>query len=170
AHGSVHSMAGRAAIVRLTVGDFRCYRRARLDCGAEPVVLTGPNGAGKTNLLEAISFLSPGRGLRGAALAEPDRRENGTATGPWAVSAVLATATGPLAIGTGREAGSERRAVRIDGVARSGQKDLAERLSVVWLTPEMDRIFVDAPKARRRLLDRLVYGVPPEPPAPVAAS
>jgi DNA replication and repair protein RecF len=167
----------QAAIVRLTVGDFRCYRRARLDCGPEPVVLTGPNGAGKTNLLEAISFLAPGRGLRGAALAEPDRRENGTATPvaemaasqPWAVAVVLATPTGPLAIGTGREAGSERRAVRIDGVARSGQKDLAERLSVVWLTPEMDRIFVEAPKARRRLLDRLVYGFHPEHAAAVAA-
>jgi len=154
--------------VRLTVGDFRSYRRARLECGAEPVVLTGPNGAGKTNLLEAISYLAPGRGLRGAALAEPDRRENGTATGAWAVAAVLATPTGPLAIGTGRDIGAERRAVRIDGVAR-GARDLAECLSVVWLTPEMDRLFVEAPKARRRLLDRLVYGFHPEHAAAVAA-
>jgi DNA replication and repair protein RecF len=173
--------AGRLGIVRLTVADFRSYRRARLDCGPAPVVLTGPNGAGKTNLLEAISFLAPGRGLRAAALAEPDRRENGTATPlhgrapegqgsegrAWAVSAVLATATGPLVIGTGREA--ERRVVRIDGAARGGQKELAERLSVVWLTPEMDRIFVEAPKARRRLLDRLVYGFHPEHAAAVAS-
>jgi DNA replication and repair protein RecF len=170
-------LPAKLAIVRLSLGDFRCYRRLRLECGTEPVVLTGPNGAGKTNLLEAISFLAPGRGLRRVALAEPDRRENETSTepasaapaslgrasaGPWAVAAVLATPTGPLAIGTGREAGSERRAVKIDGVARGAQKDLAERLSVVWLTPEMDRIFVEAPKARRRLLDRLVYGFHPE--------
>lgn len=134
-------------------------------------MLTGANGAGKTNLLEAVSFLAPGRGLRRAALAEPDRRPGaaGEPGGPWAVAAVLATPSGPLAIGTGREAGTERRTVRIDGVSRGGQKDLAERLSVVWLTPEMDRIFVEAPKSRRRLLDRLVFGFHPEHAASLSA-
>lgn len=163
--------AAALAITRLSLSDFRCYRRLRLDCGPESVVLTGANGAGKTNLLEAVSFLAPGRGLRRAALAEPDRRARGQdeAGGPWAVAAVLATSAGPLAIGTGHEAGSERRVVRIDGVARGGQKDLAERLSVVWLTPEMDRIFVEPPKARRRLLDRLVFGFHPEHAASLSA-
>lgn len=166
----------KLALVRLSLSDFRCYRRLRLECGPEPVVLTGANGAGKTNLLEAVSFLAPGRGLRRASLAEPDRRHgpaddgrSGEPGGSWAVAAVLATPSGPLAIGTGREAGTERRAVRIDGVPRSGQKDLAERLSVVWLTPEMDRIFVEAPKSRRRLLDRLVYGFHPEHAAALSA-
>ena len=154
-------MPGRAAIVRLTVGDFRCYRRARLDCGAEPVVLTGPNVAGKTNLLEAISFLSPGRGLRNARLADVDRRDAAGVSG-WAVAATVATRRGPLRIGTGREAaGGERRALRLDGEPARGQAVLAERLGVLWLTPSMDRLFVEGPGGRRRLLDRLVLGLDP---------
>lgn len=154
--GAVH--AARLAVVRLSLGDFRCYRALRLDCGAAPVVLTGPNGAGKTNVLEALSFLAPGRGLRRAHASELDRRVNGESCGPWAVSATLMTSTGPLAIGTGRDPGGERRVVRIDGAKHGSQKDLAERLSLVWLTPEMDRLFVEAPKSRRRFLDRLVFG------------
>ena len=162
-------------VSRLALTDFRCYRRLRLEVGPEPVVLVGANGAGKTNLLEALSFLAPGRGLRRAKLGEPDHRlqAEAAATGSWAVAAVLATATGPVAVGTGREAGEgtakERRAVRIDGQPARGQKDLARLLSLVWVTPEMDGLFVGGAQARRRFLDRLVYAFDPEHAGRVAA-
>src|SRR5439155_7827878 len=94
----------RVGVTRLVVANFRNYREARLTVGTAPVVLTGPNGAGKTNLLEAVSFLAPGRGLRGAKLAEIDRRpgprQDGATVG-WAVAAVVATRGGNLRIGTG---------------------------------------------------------------------
>jgi DNA replication and repair protein RecF len=127
------------------------------------VVLTGPNGAGKTNLLEAVSFLSPGRGLRRAKLAEVDRR--GAPGAHWAVSARLADPSGEIAVGTGRDpdAGEEadRRVVRIDGQAQRGPAALAEHTAVSWLTPAMDRIFADGAGARRRFVDRLVLGFDP---------
>src|SRR6202163_24476 len=91
---------GRVGVTRLVLTDFRNYRSARLDLDPDPVVLTGPNGAGKTNLLEAMSFLSPGRGLRNARLSDIDRRD-GPADPPasgWAVAATVATRRGPLAI------------------------------------------------------------------------
>src|SRR5258708_37461107 len=98
--------ADRVGVTRLVVTNFRNYCEARLTVGTAPVVLTGPNGAGKTNLLEAVSFLAPGRGLRGAKLAEIDRRpradSGGTSRG-WAVAAVVATRRGTLHIGTGRD-------------------------------------------------------------------
>jgi DNA replication and repair protein RecF len=152
-------------VTRLVLTDFRNYRSARLEFeGASdgaPIVLTGPNGAGKTNLLEAISFLSPGRGLRNARLADVDRRDAAGVSG-WAVAATVATRRGPLRIGTGREAaGGERRALRLDGEPARGQAVLAERLGVLWLTPSMDRLFVEGPGGRRRLLDRLVLGLDP---------
>lgn len=171
--------ARAAAVVRLSLSDFRCYARLRLDVDASPVVLTGPNGAGKTNLLEALSFLAPGRGLRRARLSEVDRRgPNGPqSAGPWAVAAVVDTAHGRINIGTGREPGdepkkagaTERRAVRIDGQPSRGQKDLAEHLAVAWLTPELDRLFLDGSSARRRFVDRVVYGFHPEHAGEVAA-
>src|SRR5437870_13302155 len=114
----------RVGVTRLVLSDFRNYREARLTLGTDPVVLTGPNGAGKTNLLEAMSFLAPGRGLRGARLAEIDRRAppGRDATGGWAVAAVVATRRGSLRIGTGHEAAAgERRVVRIDGEPVRGQ-------------------------------------------------
>lgn len=145
-----------AAVTRLSLSDFRCYMRLRLDLAARPVVLTGANGAGKTNILEALSLLAPGRGLRRASLGEIDRK----GAGRWAVNAHVATGRHSVAIGTGheRDSGSERRAIRIDGANGRSQKDLAALLSVVWLTPEMDRLFMDGPSARRRFLDRLVTG------------
>ncbi|MBI3453661.1 MAG: DNA replication/repair protein RecF [Rhodospirillales bacterium] len=164
----------RTAVTRLTLNDFRCYARLRLEVEAAPVVLTGPNGAGKTNLLEALSFLSPGRGLRRARLAEIDRRSpDGAAAGPWTAAAVLDSPSGRATIGIGRtgdgENGGDRRILRIDGVAVRGQKELGERLSVVWLTPDMDRLFMDGSSARRRFLDRLVYGFDSEHVGRVAA-
>src|ERR1700738_1000795 len=109
----------RVGVTRLVLTDFRNYREARLSLGTEPVVLTGPNGSGKTNLLEALSFLAPGRGVRGVKLAEIDRR-SGSACDPrhsgWAVAASVATRRGALRVGTGRDhTASERRVVRIDG-------------------------------------------------------
>src|SRR5215471_13362143 len=110
-------------VTRLTLTDFRNYRSARLDLDGGPVVLTGPNGAGKTNLLEAVSFLSPGRGLRGARLGDIDRRpvEGEPETAGWAVAATIAQGPATVRIGTGRDpGGSERRVVRIDGEPARG--------------------------------------------------
>jgi DNA replication and repair protein RecF len=163
----------RVGVTRLLLTDFRNYREARLTFGTAPVVLTGPNGAGKTNLLEALSFLSPGRGLRGARFSEIDRRigpEREAAAVGWAVAAVVATARGAVQVGTGRDPGTgERRVVRIDGEPVRSQAALGERFGVVWLTPSMDRLFLDGPSGRRRFLDRLVLGLDPEHAARVAA-
>jgi DNA replication and repair protein RecF len=165
-----------AFVSRLSLNDFRGYARLRLELDRQPVILTGPNGAGKTNLLEAVSFLAPGRGLRRARLAEIDRRPPGEtgSSGAWAVAAVIERAAGRVNIGTGREGGdsertTERRVVRIDGTPVRGQKDLAEHLALVWLTPDMDRLFMDGSSARRRFLDRLVYGFHPAHAGEVAA-
>jgi DNA replication and repair protein RecF len=154
------------AIRRLALKDFRCYREAAIETDPRPVVLTGPNGAGKTNLLEAISFLAPGRGLRRARLAEVERRpvtpEAAPAPGPWAIAARLVDRRGELLeLGTGRdgEAGeSERRLVKLDGEFQRGQSALARHVQLVWLTPQMDRLFLDGAGERRRFLDRMVYG------------
>jgi DNA replication and repair protein RecF len=154
----------RVGVTRLVLTDFRNYRSARLDLDPGPVVLTGPNGAGKTNLLEALSLLSPGRGLRNARLGDIDRRDGASdppSTG-WAAAITVETRRGSLHIGTGREADAgERRVIRIDGEAARGQAALAERLGVLWLTPQMDRLFIEGPGGRRRLMDRLVLGLDP---------
>ena len=149
------------AVSRLMLTDFRGYARARLSADAGPVVLYGANGAGKTNLLEALSFLAPGRGLRRAKLSEIDRRDQ---TGPWAMAAAVATPSGEIEIGTGRDDASdsgERRSLRIDGAPAKSQQDLAERFGMAWLTPQMDRIFIEGASSRRRFLDRLVTGFDP---------
>ena len=148
------------SVVRLMLTDFRGYTRARLTVEAGMVVLVGPNGAGKTNLLEALSFLAPGKGLRRAKLSEIDRRGGGA----WALAATVAGSAGEFDIGTGRDADSEsgeRRHLRIDGVPVKSQQELSERLAVAWLTPQMDRLFADAASGRRRFLDRLVTGFDP---------
>jgi DNA replication and repair protein RecF len=175
----------RLAVMRLVLTDFRCYRQARVAVDARPVVLTGANGAGKTNLLEAISFLAPGRGLRRARLSEVDRRMTPAGVGvaafapaavnpvaSWAVAAEVATPRSVVHIGTGREAtsgGGERRVVRIDGAPARSQSALSEHVNLVWLTPQMDRLFAEGASPRRRFLDRLVYGFDPGHAARVAA-
>ena len=138
----------------------------RLDGTAEIVVLHGPNGAGKTNLLEALSFLSPGQGLRRARLGDVGR--HGGSAG-WSVAARIETPLGPVDIGTGIQGPGERREVRIDGTAVSSTAALAEQVGVQWLTPRMDRLFQDGPAPRRRFLDRLVYGSDPSHARRVAA-
>jgi len=155
---------------RLRLTDFRNYRSAGLEVDRRPVVLSGPNGAGKTNLLEAISFLTPGRGLRQAKLEEVDRRrslqEAGGFVGQWGVAATICRQDGLTEVGTGRDPevldqGRERRLVKINGAFASGQSALADQLSTIWLTPQMDRLFLDGAGARRRFLDRLVFGFDP---------
>jgi DNA replication and repair protein RecF len=163
------------AVRQIRLTDFRNYRQLRLDCGQDPVVLVGANGAGKTNLLEALSFLAPGRGLRRARLDEVCRRaRNGDAEATaWAVAASLDTPDGRLAIGTGlepgRSEGSLRRAVRIDGRPAQSQTALGLHVAAVWLTPQLDRLFLDGPGERRRFLDRLVTALHPQHAGDVAA-
>lgn len=152
-------------IARLQLTAFRNYRFAELETGGEPLVLTGPNGAGKTNLLEAVSFLAPGRGLRRAALGDVERFAGGeNAPAAWAVAAQVMTPEGRRDLGTGRDPsaqGRERRTVKIDGGVAGSQQALGEIVAVTWLTPQMDRLFQDSPGGRRRFVDRLVYGVDP---------
>ena len=148
---------------RLSLTNFRNHADALLRLGPGFVVLTGENGAGKTNVLEAISLLSPGRGLRGAALSAMAR--NG-GPGGFAVAARLDTGGGAaqgtgIDIGTGTSAAApERRQVRINGSTASATS-LAEWLSILWLTPAMDRLFSEAASGRRRFLDRLVLALDP---------
>ncbi|MFN4229308.1 DNA replication/repair protein RecF [Parvibaculum sp.] len=152
--------APRVSLSRLVVTDFRSYARAELHLDGRPVVLTGENGAGKTNLLEAVSLLSPGRGIRGVPYAEIARD---VGAGGWAVAATLETEDGAVRVGTGIEPGAETsrsRQVRVDG-EQAGPSALAELVSMVWLTPAMDRLFVEGASERRRFLDRLVMGFDP---------
>jgi DNA replication and repair protein RecF len=157
-----------ARITRLRLTNFRSYRAADIAAGDGPVVLVGPNGAGKTNLLEAISFLSPGRGLRRAQLGEVAARDaEGVPTENWAVSATVEGGYGEVTLGTGVEAdansesGRSRR-TRIDREPVSSASAFADHIRVVWLTPEMDGLFLGPPGDRRRFLDRLVLAVDAE--------
>jgi DNA replication and repair protein RecF len=162
------------AITSLTLENFRNYRTLSLALPPRPVVLRGVNGAGKTNILEAISLLSPGRGLRGAKLRDMDRQ---TASGGenqsthWVVAAEVQSRGESLRIGTGRDpdANIEKRITKIDGEKVRGAAALAEHVSVQWLTPAMDQVFVEGGTARRKLLDRIVYSFMPEHATRVAA-
>lgn len=147
---------------KLTLTRFRNYEAARLDIGGAPVViLVGENGAGKTNILESVSLLSPGRGLRGADLQDM-RNRNFMAGEDWAVVADIETAQGErVRIGTGLARDGKRRVVRIDGEDSRGQSALAGKVSAVWLTPQMDRLFQEGPAARRKFFDRLVFAFDP---------
>ena len=150
-------MVEATTVERLDLTDFRNHAAAALDVGPGFVVLTGDNGAGKTNVLEAVSLLAPGRGLRRAALAEMARSDG---PGRWAVSARLSDGTA-VGTGTGGEGGSaDRRRVRVNG-AFAPATQLAERLTVQWLTPAMDRLWVEAASGRRRWLDRLTLALSP---------
>lgn len=148
---------------RLRLTDFRNYRHLALELDGRPVVLTGDNGAGKTNLLEAISLLSPGRGLRGAPFADLARFDG---SGLWAVSGRLQGPDGSTDIGTGRELSPDGspvsgRLVKIDGNPVRGPGKLADLLQIVWLTPAFDGLFTGPAADRRRFLDRLIVGLDP---------
>ena len=141
---------------RLVLTDFRNHAEAVLHPGRGFVVLTGENGAGKTNVLEAVSLLAPGRGLRRAALSDMARQGGKGGFG------VAATLDGEIEIGTGTQPSApERRIVRING-ATAAATALAEWLTVLWLTPAMDRLFVEPAGERRRFLDRLTLALRPD--------
>jgi DNA replication and repair protein RecF len=152
------------ALTRLVLTDFRNYTYLKMEMDTRPVVLTGPNGSGKTNLLEAISFLTPGRGLRRAKLSDPARQKG---KGSWVVSAHLINDGFDHTIGTGLLQNdtdgeiSEKRTVRIDGQDGMRATDLGDIFSVSWLTPQMDRLFQESAGGRRRFVDRLTYGFDP---------
>jgi DNA replication and repair protein RecF len=157
---------GRVSVTRLSLTDFRCHRLLRLDVGPEPVVIVGANGTGKTSVLEALSLLGPGRGLRRARLVEMLRTGGASPASAWSVRARLLAGSEPTDIVTAfsNESGAparDRRQVRIDGQAARGGSVLAQTLGLIWLTPEMDRLFTEGPSARRRFLDRLVWGMDP---------
>jgi len=176
------------ALTRLSLTDFRNYRDALIETGLGFVLLSGPNGAGKTNVLEAVSLLTPGRGLRQVPISEMARSDG---PGGFAVAAQLAlpidggglgggdggaaapfpetsphpnpspSRGGALDIGTGTTpAAPDRRQVRINGASAS-VNSLSEWLSVLWLTPAMDRLFTDSAGGRRRFLDRLTLALEP---------
>ena len=156
----------RLAITRLTLTDFRNYAGLRLGVDAGLVALTGPNGAGKTNILEAISLLAPGRGLRGA-IFEDLARQGGA--GSWAIAAEIDMAEGPVSLGTGWSGQSEAgegagqgRLVIIDGQAQKSSGALGRYMRLLWLTPAMDRLFAGPASDRRRFLDRMVAAFDPE--------
>src|SRR5262245_5384959 len=165
-------MTAAARIRRLTLTNFRSYRHASLTVGGDTVVLTGPNGAGKTNLIEAISFLAPGRGLRRATLDEVTFSEaDGTSNGadrPWAVSAEVEGALGLVALGTGIEPSADdaaaqvARKYRLDREPVSSATAFADHLRIIWMVPAMDQLFAGPASERRRFLDRLVLAVDAE--------
>lgn len=146
--------------------NFRSYDSMSLETGANSVVLTGANGAGKTNLLEAISFLSPGRGLRSAKLSDVNKIG---AEAPWAVSGRIVTPDGERQLGSGlmprqalnSETSSDRRVGRLDGETLNSPAAFGDILQIAWLTPQMDRLFIDGVSGRRRFLDRLVAAYHP---------
>jgi len=157
-------------LARLDLTDFRSYAALQWRPQARISVITGPNGSGKTNLLEAISLLGPGRGLRQARAVEfPRLRASGERS--WAVAGRVQTADHlePLTIGTGSGPDtSERRIIRIDGTTVS-QTELASHIAISWITPQMERLFGESASGRRRFLDRLVWALDPTHAREVAA-
>src|SRR5262245_25038534 len=163
AHAAEKAVASASAAVasswveRLQLTGFRNYRGLSLKVGPQPVVLCGPNGSGKTNLLEALSLLASGQGLRGAPYQELAK----VGEAGWAVAAHLRTQHGGVDIGTGGSASSETtrrsgRIVRIDGEDQSGSGALADHVEMVWLTPAMDGLLTGYASERRRFLDGLI--------------
>lgn len=164
----------KSGVTRLTLTDFRNYAFLRLNTNLRPIIITGENGSGKTNILEAVSFLTPGRGLRGARLADirrftPAVVENDyhPSNGSWAVSAMVYKNGDDFEIGTAVENapkddddeinGYNKRIVKIDGQKASSQGELGQYVSAIWLTPQMDRLFRGGSQPRRSFLDRLVF-------------
>jgi len=150
----------RTYLTTLKLTGFRNYATLSLTLDQRSVVLTGPNGAGKTNLLEAVSFLSPGRGLRRAALDEVARRPG---DGSWAVAATLVNAAGEVDLGTGLaldpNGPQSRRTIRVNHAAARSSEALLEHVRIVWLTPAMDGLFTGPAGERRRFLDRAVLAI-----------
>ncbi len=156
---TVPDASPRLWVERLTLTGFRNYATLALELTPEPVVLTGPNGSGKTNVLEAVSLLAPGQGLRQAPLPDLARAAG---DGTWSVAARVHTSLGPVTIGTGQQSpprDAERasgRLVRIDGESKSGSGTLGDYVEMVWVTPATDGLFTGPASERRRFLDRLI--------------
>jgi DNA replication and repair protein RecF len=156
------SAPARTWVERLQLTSFRNYASLALSVGPTPVVLTGANGSGKTNLLEALSLLTAGQGLRRAPYPELAR----LGSAEWAVAAHLRTPLGPVDLGTGllAEAGAGGRSgriVRVDGETQSGSGVLADHVEMLWLTPSVDGLFTGPASDRRRFLDRLISVLDP---------
>ncbi len=147
----------------LSLNHFRNYETARMEATPAPVVLTGHNGAGKTNILEAISLLTPGRGLRRAKLSEIN---NCHSHANWVIAASVHGMQGEVKIGTGRDPepgdNPDKRIVRIDGKPVRGQAGLARHFAIIWLTPQMEQLFQESASAGRKFLDRLVFSFDPD--------
>lgn len=161
---SAASVPARGVYVRrLTATNFRNYDYVRLDLPESPIVLTGRNGTGKTNLMEAVSFLAPGKGMRQARFSDVLPTTGGT---NWAVSAVLEKGGEEIEVGTAFEPEtgkrSEKRRIHVNGAAIKNQNGLDDVCQAVWLTPAMDRLFSGDPAGRRRFWDRLVQAFYPE--------
>jgi DNA replication and repair protein RecF len=152
-------MAGAPGLVitSLALSHFRSHLETRIEADARPVALFGPNGAGKTNVLEAISLLSPGRGLRGATVAEMARRPE---TIGWKIAAGLETPVRRREIDLRAEIGGPRQTL-VDGKA-APQAELGRIARVLWLVPAMDRLWIEGAEGRRRFLDRMTLGFVPE--------
>ena len=154
------------ALTRLTLTNFRNYSGLRLDVSSRLIALSGPNGAGKTNLLEAISLLSPGRGLRGSNFDELANLGNANS---WAIAAEVATPLHEVKLGTGwsmaageADGAATGRLILIDGHLQKSSGSLGEYMRMLWLTPAMDRLFAGPAGDRRRFMDRLVATFDPE--------
>ncbi len=168
------NVSKRSWLSRLKLDHFRNYRQADLAIHSGQLVILGDNGAGKTNLLEAVSLLAPGRGMRRAKTEHMAYRASGFDTScdiadnndagrlDWAVAATLENEDGNVQIGTGVPPSAKQgnRIMRLEGMTVS-QADIGSHLTVSWLTPQMDGIFLDSPAARRRFLDRLVIAFDP---------
>jgi DNA replication and repair protein RecF len=140
----------------LHLENFRSYDQWSLkDLEDDFIALIGPNGIGKTNILDAISLLSPGKGLRQAESLDHQNKKNPHR--PWIVSTTIESDYGSLPMGVTLDLGSKKKNVFINGVRAKNQKDMQDYLSCLWLTPQMDRLFQDASSGRRKFLDRMVF-------------
>ena len=146
-------------VSQLSLQNFRNYDEARFEnIQSGFVILHGANGAGKTNILEAISLLSPGRGIRSARVQDIQNSEKPS---PWGLSSRIATDGGDVKIGTGLDVQTSRRTIRINGAPAKSQTALSDYVACVWLTPQMDRLFMESVGTRRRFLDRMVFTFDP---------
>ena len=142
-------------LTQLNLQNYRCYEHVRLnDSRHGLIVLCGANGAGKTNILEAISMLSPGRGVRGVKASDMQRHG---APAPWGVSAQINHDGVDVKLGTALNPDTGRRVVRINGADAKSQNALSDYISCLWLTPQMDRLFIEGASGRRKFLDRLIF-------------
>ena len=159
----------KSGVKCLTLSEYRNYEALRINTGINPIIITGDNGSGKTNILEAISFLTPGRGIRSTRLSDIKRIGSPTETG-WSVAAEILKNGDEYLVGTGIQKqlsaeydnedeirSYERRIVKINQQKIAQQSELGKYISAVWITPQMDRLFQGGPQPRRSFLDRLVY-------------